>query len=404
VTELLEGNLIDLFKSTQLSIFELLDIIRQIACGLNWLHQCQPPIVHLDLKLENVLYDRAGNIKLADFGLSDMLYDSQSFLQSCDRSPGNLSHMAPEVMKREKFSTKADVFSFGILMWEILTGTQWKTWVAREFALTPAASAGASPGPSPPPPAAARFKEGVIAGLLRPPIPDNWPPLLKRFVSSCWHSESTQRPTMDLVLRGLPVVLQHVRQHIVQHHLAADPMAAQFWSSNFIRYTSDFTNMFSPSPNLSGSSAALAPPSTPDPTVNSNSVMHLAIPWTDFFVFFLAHLNTHPSTAAASPSTTTAETATISEGVARLAFEGADKGVSFQRFCRIVFCFGPFERSMVDRIAALFSRRWFHPTLTYADAASYLQGQPPGTFVVRFSNQEGMYFFLSIPFLFLPST
>ena len=75
--------------------------------------------MHRDIKSENVLCSREGDIKLCDFGLADQLTDSKP---SRNEPFGTLLWMAPEVIKREEYSLSIDVWSFGILVIELAAG------------------------------------------------------------------------------------------------------------------------------------------------------------------------------------------------------------------------------------------------------------------------------------------
>ena len=70
-------------------------------------------IVHRDLKPENLLLDAKMNIKIADFGWTRKMADKMT------GKIGTYQWMAPEVIKSQKYTEKADVFSFAIILWEI---------------------------------------------------------------------------------------------------------------------------------------------------------------------------------------------------------------------------------------------------------------------------------------------
>ena len=86
-----------------------------IAKGVYYLHTNQRPILHRDLKSLNVLLDHALNCKLADFGWTRVIDKEMT------SKIGTYQWMAPEVIRGYKYSEKADVFSFGIILWELAT-------------------------------------------------------------------------------------------------------------------------------------------------------------------------------------------------------------------------------------------------------------------------------------------
>ncbi|KAL8150584.1 hypothetical protein V2J09_020392 [Rumex salicifolius] len=89
-----------------------------VARGMNYLHNCSPVIVHRDLKSPNLLVDRNWVVKVCDFGLSRM--KNSTFLSSRSTA-GTAEWMAPEVLRNEPANEKCDVYSFGVILWELCT-------------------------------------------------------------------------------------------------------------------------------------------------------------------------------------------------------------------------------------------------------------------------------------------
>ncbi|XBI78612.1 hypothetical protein VPH35_088270 [Triticum aestivum] len=96
-------------------------IIKGICEGLNFLHSCEPPIFHLDLKPANILLDSSMAPKLADFGLSRLFGGSHTHVTN--RVVGTEAYMPPEFIKDAYIAHKNDVFSLGLVMIEIIKGS-----------------------------------------------------------------------------------------------------------------------------------------------------------------------------------------------------------------------------------------------------------------------------------------
>ncbi|KAK6126307.1 hypothetical protein DH2020_039952 [Rehmannia glutinosa] len=95
-----------------------LSMAYDVANGMNYLHNHNPPIVHRDLKSPNLLVDEKYTVKVCDFGLSR--FKANTFLSS-KSAAGTPEWMAPEVLRDEPSNEKADVYSFGVILWELAT-------------------------------------------------------------------------------------------------------------------------------------------------------------------------------------------------------------------------------------------------------------------------------------------
>ena len=195
VTEFCKGgNLFELlYKKPNVNLtWELKKkILLQIAIGMNYLHTNNPPVLHRDLKSLNILLTNniekdsdTTDIKISDFGLSRL------YQKSCIMS-GNLGTcywMAPEIIVNKKYTTKVDVYSYGIIIWEMCTRKIPYSCMSQQHI---------------------QFYVSVKKG--RPNlkiIPNNTPPKIVQLMQMCWEHEPDNRPTFDYIvdfLRNLSV-------------------------------------------------------------------------------------------------------------------------------------------------------------------------------------------------------
>lgn len=152
-----------------------------IAKGMKYLHTASwPPIIHRDLKTPNVLIDsldeRAEVIaKVADFGLSQVLASTTQ-----GRSVANPVWLAPEIMKAEEYTEKADVYSFGVMLYELASRQDF-------FGDSKFMSA---------------LENRVIEGE-RPIIPSSTPPEFTKLIQECWDGDPEKRPSFIEIVEHL---------------------------------------------------------------------------------------------------------------------------------------------------------------------------------------------------------
>ncbi|XP_075073796.1 uncharacterized protein LOC107794051 isoform X2 [Nicotiana tabacum] len=103
-------------QKKRLSWQKRLNMLRDICRGLMCLHRMK--IIHRDLKSANCLVNKRWTVKICDFGLSRIMTDA--FLRD-SASAGTPEWMAPELIRNEPFTEKCDIFSFGVIMWELCT-------------------------------------------------------------------------------------------------------------------------------------------------------------------------------------------------------------------------------------------------------------------------------------------
>ena len=93
-------------------------ILRETISALQYLHSFDPPIIHRDIKPENLLLNENGRIYLADYGWSNFKNDGDIRKTFC----GTPEYIAPEMLKKEGHDHRIDIWSVGVLMFELLSG------------------------------------------------------------------------------------------------------------------------------------------------------------------------------------------------------------------------------------------------------------------------------------------
>ena len=118
------GNLYSLLTSnriTGINIYIVASIMRQLISAIYYLHNLNPPIIHRDIKPENILLTNNLNVKLTDFGWSNYIdYEGEQRSTIC----GTPIYLAPEMIQGIGHDEHVDIWCLGVLLFELLTGTQ----------------------------------------------------------------------------------------------------------------------------------------------------------------------------------------------------------------------------------------------------------------------------------------
>jgi hypothetical protein len=165
------GSVLSLLSDTS-RYYEYLPIALDVANSMAYLHSRD--VIHRDLKPSNVLLTRDHRAKIADFGMS-----VANAGQELTAETGTYRYMAPEVIRHESYSSNADVYSFGVFLWQLITRQV-------PFAsFTPVQAAYA------------------VAEGRRPPIPESTPRRLKEIIEACWDQDSHKRPSFTYIAMAL---------------------------------------------------------------------------------------------------------------------------------------------------------------------------------------------------------
>ncbi|CAI4221650.1 unnamed protein product [Auanema sp. JU1783] len=173
VTELMQENLLHFLqvKGRQCPVPQLVEVAAQVASGMSYLEEKN--FIHRDLAARNILVNNSFNVKIADFGLARLLMKEDEY----EARPGArfpIKWTAPEAANYNRFTTKSDVWSFGILLTEIVT-----------YGRTPYAG---------------MTNIEVLQKLdtgWRMSCPTGCPPALYEIMMQCWRSDPEKRPTFE---------------------------------------------------------------------------------------------------------------------------------------------------------------------------------------------------------------
>ncbi|CAD6255414.1 unnamed protein product [Miscanthus lutarioriparius] len=170
-----------------------------IARGMNYLHHCSPPIVHRDIKSSNLLVDKNWTVKVADFGLSRLKLET--FLRT-KTGKGTPQWMAPEVLRNEPSDEKSDVYSYGVILWELVTQKiPWDNLNTMQVI-------------------------GAVGFMdQRLDIPSDTDPKWASMIESCWDSDPQKRPSfLELLDKLRDMQKQYSLQAQMQRNLSADAL------------------------------------------------------------------------------------------------------------------------------------------------------------------------------------
>ena len=176
-----------MIQQTKTLLENRLQVAASIASGLSYLHSKN--ILYRDLKPSNIGFDHNDEVKIFDLGLSISLKPKKTVTEYC----GSPRYMAPEVFQRQPYDYPVDVYSFGILLWQICS---LKVPFDDEKSLD-------------------LLKKKVIQEdkLYRPKIDQQWKSCLQDLITCCWDANPDNRPQMCTVERILQQEIISNRRH-----------------------------------------------------------------------------------------------------------------------------------------------------------------------------------------------
>src|SRR5688500_13385153 len=152
---------------------EKLTILQNIVAGLNHLHNQK--IIHRDFHSGNILYENEFDVVISDLGISKSSIDNND-----NEIYGVIPYMATEILQGKEYTIASDIYSFGMIMWELITGRIpfWDQNNNIELIIK-------------------------ICKNFRPPIINNTPKGYTELMQECWDSDPNKRPTTSDIHKAL---------------------------------------------------------------------------------------------------------------------------------------------------------------------------------------------------------
>ncbi|KAH0912743.1 hypothetical protein HID58_036064, partial [Brassica napus] len=209
----------------KLAVKQALDV----ATGMAYVHGLG--YIHRDLKSDNLLISADRSIKIADFGVARIEVKTEGMTPET----GTYRWMAPEMIQHRPYTQKVDVYSFGIVLWELLTGMvpfQNMTAVQAAFA--------------------------VVNRGVRPSIPDDCLPVLRNILTRCWDADPEVRPPFTEIVmmleRAEAEVMNNVRKARFRKMLEGakfNVLAVGNHNNNDYAFTQEFYQKLNEGSNMS---------------------------------------------------------------------------------------------------------------------------------------------------------
>eukprot|EP00005_Dracoamoeba_jomungandri_P000836 CAMPEP_0174250500 /NCGR_PEP_ID=MMETSP0439-20130205/654_1 /TAXON_ID=0 /ORGANISM="Stereomyxa ramosa, Strain Chinc5" /LENGTH=568 /DNA_ID=CAMNT_0015330591 /DNA_START=89 /DNA_END=1795 /DNA_ORIENTATION=+ len=406
IMELLDGDLEDLLvgprsAGRKMSLFQRLLLAKDAALGMDWLHSHTPTIIHRDLKLQNLMYKKIGKnyiVKVADFGLAVVKPDHKKHMTS-DGEAGTPLTMAPEVMMNKPFHQKADVYSFGVCLWQIVMCKQPYSGYDQYD----------------------DFVKAVCEDNIRPPVKKITLAPLRELIEKCWHPNPSRRPSFSRINKKL--------NNILILAAIADPQGQIFWKKYFpktwkVEWVTNKKRVENPDAESSSS----------DTETKDSKHLVFASALYDWLGIDINNLSEESkrsddllcdsSDSEYSDSSDEDELQNgqdkkkkIEDNITIKCLQAllvVDEVVDIEHFGKFLKYYGPmepknranmdedeinhlvsqdvrFQIPLLERITDLLSQKWFHGDISEQDARRILQDKKSGSFVIRTSGEVGYF-------------
>ncbi|XP_068598428.1 ephrin type-A receptor 2a [Brachionichthys hirsutus] len=186
VTEYMENGALDLYlkdRDGEIPSYQLVGMLRGIAAGMKYLSDMN--YVHRDLAARNVLVNSNLECKVSDFGLSRVLEDDAEGTYTTKGGKIPIRWTAPEAIAYRKFTSASDVWSFGIVMWEVMAFGERPYWDMSNHEVMKA-----------------------INEAFRLPAPMDCPSAVYQLMLQCWQHDRSKRPRFSDVVNILDKLIR----------------------------------------------------------------------------------------------------------------------------------------------------------------------------------------------------
>ncbi|XP_069371102.1 ephrin type-A receptor 7 isoform X5 [Paralichthys olivaceus] len=187
VIEYMENGSLDAFlrkHDGQFTVIQLVGMLRGIAAGMRYL--ADMGYVHRDLAARNILVNSNLVCKVSDFGLSRVIDDDPEAVYTTSGGKIPVRWTAPEAIQYRKFTSASDVWSYGIVMWEVMSYGERPYWDMSNQDVIKA------------------IEEGY-----RLPAPMDCPPGLHQLMLDCWQKDRAERPKFDQIVGILDKMIRN---------------------------------------------------------------------------------------------------------------------------------------------------------------------------------------------------
>jgi len=166
--------------------------------GIDALHNHDPQVLHRDMKSLNVMVTAQFHVKVADFGLAR--FNTESHAETFKKMTGTYAYSAPEMYNGQGFTAKSDVYSVGMVLWEMVRRAI-KGWYQPPFEEYPNCKK------------AFTVLIQVAKNKLRPTIPPTTPAPMKELIEMTWNQDPTVRPLCKEFIEKLEAVEKDWHDH-----------------------------------------------------------------------------------------------------------------------------------------------------------------------------------------------